>query len=73
MSAAAAAAPAEEPPVVVRVSHGLRVEPVWLESPRPFQPNSGIVVGDDSVLVIDARATPRMAGDLVARVDGDAA
>lgn len=31
-------------------------------------PNSGIVVGDDSVLVIDARATPRMAGDLVRRV-----
>lgn len=31
-------------------------------------PNSGVVVGDDSVLVIDARATPRMAGDLVARV-----
>ncbi|TNC05240.1 MBL fold metallo-hydrolase [Methylobacterium terricola] len=31
-------------------------------------PNSGIVVGDDSVLVIDARATPRMAGDLVAKV-----
>ncbi len=31
-------------------------------------PNSGIVVGDDSVLVIDARATPRMAGDLVGKV-----
>jgi glyoxylase-like metal-dependent hydrolase (beta-lactamase superfamily II) len=31
-------------------------------------PNSGVVVGDDSVLVIDARATPRMAGDLVAKV-----
>ncbi|TGE00608.1 MBL fold metallo-hydrolase [Methylobacterium nonmethylotrophicum] len=31
-------------------------------------PNSGIVVGDDSVLVIDARATPRMAGDLVRKV-----
>ncbi|AWB25273.1 MBL fold metallo-hydrolase [Methylobacterium currus] len=31
-------------------------------------PNSGIVIGDDSVLVIDARATPRMAGDLVRRV-----
>lgn len=31
-------------------------------------PNSGVVVGDDSALVIDARATPRMAGDLVARV-----
>ncbi|MBY0295314.1 MAG: MBL fold metallo-hydrolase [Methylobacterium sp.] len=31
-------------------------------------PNSGVVVGDESVLVIDARATPRMAGDLVARI-----
>ncbi|WP_407529472.1 MBL fold metallo-hydrolase [Methylobacterium oryzisoli] len=31
-------------------------------------PNSGVIVGDDSALVIDARATPRMAGDLVARV-----
>ncbi len=31
-------------------------------------PNSGVIVGDDSVLVIDARATPRMAGDLVAQV-----
>ena len=31
-------------------------------------PNSGVVVGDDSVLVIDARATPKMAGDLVKHV-----
>jgi glyoxylase-like metal-dependent hydrolase (beta-lactamase superfamily II) len=31
-------------------------------------PNSGVVIGDDSVLVIDARATPRMAGDLVAQI-----
>lgn len=31
-------------------------------------PNSGIVIGDDSVLVIDARATPGMAGDLVRHV-----
>lgn len=31
-------------------------------------PNSGVVVGDDSCLVIDARATPRMAGDLARRV-----
>lgn len=31
-------------------------------------PNSGVVVGDDSVLVIDARATPVMAKELVARV-----
>lgn len=31
-------------------------------------PNSGVVIGDDSVLVIDARATPVMAKELVARV-----
>src|SRR3954466_4019251 len=31
-------------------------------------PNSGVVVGDDSVLVIDARATPRTAADLVAQI-----
>jgi glyoxylase-like metal-dependent hydrolase (beta-lactamase superfamily II) len=31
-------------------------------------PNSGIIVGDDSVMVIDAQATPVMAGDVIARV-----
>lgn len=31
-------------------------------------PNSGIIVGDDSVMVIDAMATPVMAQDLIARV-----
>ncbi len=31
-------------------------------------PNSGIVVGDDSVLVVDAQATPAMAADVIARV-----
>ena len=31
-------------------------------------PNSGVVIGDDSVLVIDARATPVMAKELVARI-----
>jgi glyoxylase-like metal-dependent hydrolase (beta-lactamase superfamily II) len=31
-------------------------------------PNSGVVVGDDSVLVIDARATPAMAKELVAHI-----
>ena len=31
-------------------------------------PNSGIVVGDDAVLVIDAQPTPAMADDLIARV-----
>ena len=31
-------------------------------------PNSGIVVGDDSVMVIDAQATPAMAMDVIARV-----
>lgn len=31
-------------------------------------PNSGVIVGDDSVMVIDARATPVMAKELVAHV-----
>jgi len=31
-------------------------------------PNSGIVVGDDAVMVIDAQATPAMAMDVIARV-----
>ena len=31
-------------------------------------PNSGVIIGDDSVLVIDPRATPVMARELVARV-----
>ena len=31
-------------------------------------PNSGIVIGDDSVLVVDAQATPAMAKDVIARI-----
>ncbi len=31
-------------------------------------PNSGIIVGDDCCMVIDAQATPAMASDLIARV-----
>ncbi len=31
-------------------------------------PNSGVVIGDDSVLVVDAQATPAMAADVVARI-----
>ena len=31
-------------------------------------PNSGVVVGDDSVLVVDAQATPAMAADVIARI-----
>jgi glyoxylase-like metal-dependent hydrolase (beta-lactamase superfamily II) len=31
-------------------------------------PNSGIIVGDDSVMVVDAMATPVMAQELIARV-----
>ena len=31
-------------------------------------PNSGIIVGDDSVMVVDAQATPSMADDVIARV-----
>ncbi len=43
-AAAAAPAPALEPPVVIAVFHGLRVLPVSGLSPMPFQPNSGVVV-----------------------------
>ncbi|MCS6855517.1 MAG: MBL fold metallo-hydrolase, partial [Elioraea sp.] len=31
-------------------------------------PNSGVVIGEDSVLVIDAQATPLMAQDVIARI-----
>ena len=43
-AAAAAPAPALEPPVVIAGFHGLRVMPVTGLSPIPFQPNSGVVV-----------------------------
>lgn len=42
--AAAAPAPPDEPPAVMRVSHGLRVMPYSGLSVTPFQPNSGVVV-----------------------------
>jgi glyoxylase-like metal-dependent hydrolase (beta-lactamase superfamily II) len=31
-------------------------------------PNSGVVIGDESVLVVDAQATPTMAQDVIARI-----
>ena len=31
-------------------------------------PNSGVIVGEDCCMVIDAQATPAMAGDVIARV-----
>src|SRR5215211_4902574 len=31
-------------------------------------PNSGIIIGDDAVMVVDAQATPVMAQDVIARV-----
>src|SRR5207249_10852713 len=43
-AAAAAPAPALEPPVVTAVFQGLRVMPVNGLSPIAFQPNSGVVV-----------------------------
>ena len=33
-------------------------------------PNSGVVVGEDGVLVVDAQATPAMAQDVIARIRG---
>src|SRR3954451_9539741 len=31
-------------------------------------PNTGIIIGDDAVLVADAQATPTMAADVIARI-----
>mgnify|MGYP001287929976 FL=1 len=31
-------------------------------------PNTGVIVGDDSCMVVDAQATPAMAQDVIARV-----
>ena len=31
-------------------------------------PNTGVIIGDDAVMVIDAQATPAIAGDVVARI-----
>lgn len=31
-------------------------------------PNSGVIIGDDAVMVIEAQATPRMAEDVIAKV-----
>ena len=33
-------------------------------------PNSGVIIGDDGVMVVDATATPVMAEDLIARIRG---
>src|SRR5215470_5838728 len=43
-AAAAAPAPALEPPELIAGFHGLRVMPVSGLSPSAFQPNSGLVV-----------------------------
>ena len=31
-------------------------------------PNTGVIVGDDGVMVVDAQATPAMADDVIARI-----
>ena len=36
--------------------------------PAEGDPNSGVIIGDDSVMVIDATATPVMAQDLIGRI-----
>src|SRR3974390_1980058 len=36
--------------------------------PAEGDPNSGVIVGDDGVMVIDAQPTPAMANELIARV-----
>ena len=31
-------------------------------------PNTGVIIGDDGVMIIDAQATPAMAQDVIAKV-----
>ncbi|MGH8595755.1 MAG: MBL fold metallo-hydrolase, partial [Gammaproteobacteria bacterium] len=31
-------------------------------------PNTGVIIGDDSVMVLDAQATPVMARDVIAKI-----
>ena len=33
-------------------------------------PNTGVIIGDDSVMVVDAQATPRLAGKVIERIRG---
>ena len=33
-------------------------------------PNSGVIIGDDSVMIIDAQATPRLANKVVEKIRG---
>ncbi len=39
-----------------------------MPSPPRAIPNSGVIVGDDSVMVVDAQATPAMASEVIERV-----
>ncbi|TIQ75231.1 MAG: MBL fold metallo-hydrolase, partial [Mesorhizobium sp.] len=31
-------------------------------------PNTGVIIGDDSVMIVDAQATPRLAGKVIEKV-----
>ena len=33
-------------------------------------PNTGVIIGDDSVMIVDAQATPRMAGWVIDKIRG---
>ena len=51
-----------------RRSHSIRSGPDFTPIRPRAIPNSGIIVGDDGVIVIDTQATPSMADDVIARV-----
>jgi glyoxylase-like metal-dependent hydrolase (beta-lactamase superfamily II) len=31
-------------------------------------PNTGVIIGDDSVMIVDAQATPRLAGKVIEKI-----
>ncbi len=33
-------------------------------------PNTGVIIGDDSVMIVDAQATPRLAGKVIEKIQG---
>src|SRR5215510_68802 len=50
-----------------QVSFGQVSEHAWAYTAEG-DPNTGIIIGDDAVLVIDTQATPAMAADVIRRI-----
>ena len=65
MTAKKFAGPAD--PEVKQVTFEQLSEHAWAYTAEG-DPNTGIIIGDDAVLVADTQATPAMAGDVIRRI-----